>query len=134
MRITLQRKAEIDIVGVVPGYIHRYLMLLEINVGFRQPKISAILMTMPEITIDKNDSLIFSKDNIRESRQLPVVDAIAQTAREKILTCDNLWLRIFSLNRHHTATSQLCWPGSQNFSSIWTICGKYFISLRITMY
>ena len=98
---------EINIVGIVTSNIHRDLMSPEINIRLWQTEILAPLMPMPKTSIDKNHSLIFSKDNIRRSRQPFVVDTITQSPREKILPHNHLRLRIFPLYGRHIPTPLL---------------------------
>ena len=99
-------KTEVNIVGIVTGYIHGYFVSPEVNVRFRQSEIFASLMTMPKATVDENNRLIFLQHNVRRSGQFTVVDTIAQTTREK-----------YNRPRHPTPQSKntgTCFPTDGN--------------------
>lgn len=98
---------KVDSVGIVACHVHGNLVFPEVYVRLRQTEMAASLMAVPETAVDENDCPVFLEDNVGRSRQLPVVDAIAQTTGEKILPDDHLRLRILSLDGRHAAASLL---------------------------
>ena len=81
----------------ITGNITLYLLFPELDIGLWQAEIPAILMPVPEASVDENDGLVLRQDNIRISQQLPDLNTETQTAREKILPHNQFRVGILSL-------------------------------------
>ena len=90
-------------VADITGNIILYLLFPELNIGFRQTIILTPLMSVPETTVDKYDSPVFGKNNVRLARQLSDLNTKPQTTREEILPDNHLWFGILSLYCRHAA-------------------------------
>ena len=64
-------------------------------------------MTMPEATVDKNNSLVFLKHNVRRAGQFGIIDTIAQASGEKIPPHNHFRLGILSPDSRHTTAALL---------------------------
>lgn len=80
-----------------------YLVLPEINICLGQTEIPAILMTMPETSVHKNNSPVFSQYNIGMTGQTGMVEPIAEATAEKEFPHQQFRLRIFSAYCSHIA-------------------------------
>lgn len=73
----------------------------ELDIGFWQTKILATIMSVPETSVDKNDSLVLWQNNIRCARQFSDLNTEPQTTGEKMLPHNHLRFRIFPLDSRH---------------------------------
>ena len=77
----------------------------ELGTGFRNGRISASGMTMPEAAMNKYDRTIFGQHKIRSPRHPPRMKAIPETAGVKAAAQQNLGMRILPSDpRHHPRT------------------------------
>ena len=58
-------------------------LLPKLNVGFRQTEVFAILMTMSETAVHKDDRTVFTQHQIRMTGQTWMVEPIAEAPAEK---------------------------------------------------
>lgn len=80
-----------------------YLVLPEINICLGQTEIPAILMTMPETSVHKNNSPVFSQYNIGMTGQTGMVEPVAEATAEKEFPHQQFRLRILSAYCSHIA-------------------------------
>lgn len=71
-------KAQLNITPVVAGDIEVYLLPPEILIGLRQSIVFAPFMSVPETSVDKDDSLVLPKHDVGTTGQLAAADTIAQ--------------------------------------------------------
>ena len=60
------RGGSVIFVADITGNVVLYLLFPELNIGFRQTVILTPLMSMPETAVDKYDSPVFGKSNVRK--------------------------------------------------------------------
>lgn len=70
----------------IPFYIAVNHVQPEFSPGFRYNKMPAVLMPMPEAAVNKNNGVVFFKDDIRFAGQFFIVNAVSETFCKKLLT------------------------------------------------
>lgn len=86
-----------------------YLVLPEINICLGQTEIPAILMTMPETSVHKNNSPVFSQYNIGMTGQTGMVEPVAEATAEKEFPNQQFRLSILSVYCSHIPMAAVLW-------------------------
>ena len=85
------------------------LIARTISTNFFHPERSVCLrynkqvasVPVPEATVNKDDGLIFRKDKIWRSRQMPLVQTVPQSKREEGFTQHHLWFGVAAFDLGH---------------------------------
>lgn len=96
-----------EYVFAVAGLITRDLLLPEICSGTRKPEEVAIIVAMPETTVDKNRSSILGQDDIGTTGQVFSVKAEPEALAVQQLSYDNFGLCILAADAGHHPASRL---------------------------
>ena len=91
----------------VTSLIAFYLCIPKICVSLWQHVILAVLVPMPETTVDKDYRTILAQHNIWMTRQTRVVQPIAKPSAEQVLPHQNLRLGTLTSYRWHTTMALL---------------------------
>ena len=75
----------------------------EVGVGLGHFEAVATFMSMPEATVDKDDSAVFAQYDVGMAGESGMVEAIAETTGKEILAHQNLRARSLALDCSHAA-------------------------------
>lgn len=83
----------------------------KLRIGFRQSRIAAKRMAMPEAAVDENHRVVFSKHNVRPSRKVAPMQRIAKPAAVQEPAHNKLGARVHTPNPRHAVMPLLfCHP------------------------
>lgn len=83
------------------------LLLPEVGVGLWHLEELAVLVAMPEATVDEDASAVFAQHNVWMSRKTFVVEPVAKAMMPEVFPYHYLRLSIFALDRGHVMMDSL---------------------------
>ena len=107
-------------------------LLPEVGVGLGHLEIWAVVVSMPEATVDEDDCAVFAQHDVGMTGESGMVEAIAEAAGKEILAHQYLRARSLALYCSHTAMALLFghlvhMPQRYEFILIWQ--RKYVVFL-----
>lgn len=95
--LTVQQSDVTGVAGTVTGYFGGP----EVRVCFRQPKVRAVGMPVPEAAIDEDGSAVARQHQVRTAGEFLVVEAEAEAIAPEILTDDDFRACVFGADGSH---------------------------------
>ena len=78
-------------------------LLPEVGVGLGHLEVRAVVVSMPEATVDEDDCAVFAQHDVGMAGESGMVEAIAEAAGKEILAHQNLRARSLALDWSHAA-------------------------------
>ena len=82
-------------------------LLPEVGVGLGHLEVWTVIVSMPEATVDKDDSAVFAQYDVGMAGESGMVEAIAEAAGKEILAHQYLRARSLALYCRHAAMALL---------------------------
>lgn len=98
-------EAELDTLPLVALAVALYLGLPEGDVGLGEDEVGAILMAVPEASVDEDGGLVFAKHDVGCAGQALDVYPIAESAREEVAAHHHLGLRVSAADALHASAA-----------------------------
>ena len=93
--------SQLDAFLYITFLVSLYLLLPVLGIALGQYEISAVLVTVPKASVDKDDCLVFALYNVGGTGQAFDVYAVAVAVGVQIMSHDQLGLCVLALDARH---------------------------------